>query len=342
MKKYLLQIAVVGVLVLANAVNVEAQTKKKPAPKRKPAAKKAAPTQAANVPPPADTTNTVKQTIPYEYAPVTGSGGLNDTVKVSLRNDNAVEKNLVKDRTPLPYEHIREDDAVYKQRLWIEIDAREKVNLPFRYSVVEDNGNQRFISILLNAIKGGVTAFDADVDDRFTTPLTTQQALDKFGAKTDTTPSYDLNGNITKYVIAKREIPADSIYKFRIKEEIVFDKESSRLFHRILGIAPLMPVTLSDGTSTGQMRALFWLYHPDLRPMLSKYEVYNPKNFGARMTWEDLFENGMFSYYIVKASIDNPYDRSLKDYIKDPLFRLLEGEKIKEKIFNYEQDLWAY
>ncbi|MEY3508163.1 MAG: Gliding motility associated protein GldN, partial [Bacteroidota bacterium] len=25
-----------------------------------------------------------------------------------------------------------------------------------------------------------------------------------------------------------------------------------------------------------------------------------------------------------------------------PLFRLLEGENIKERIFNYEQDLWSY
>jgi hypothetical protein len=32
----------------------------------------------------------------------------------------------------------------------------------------------------------------------------------------------------------------------------------------------------------------------------------------------------------------------LAQLIKDPLFQLLEGENIKEKIFNYEQDLWSY
>ncbi|MFL9481484.1 gliding motility protein GldN [Chitinophagaceae bacterium LWZ2-11] len=336
MKKHLFQLAVVGVLVVACAANVNAQKRKKPT-------KKATNTQAATQPVDTVPKQQPAASIPYENAPSTGNGsGLNDTIKVSLRNDNAVERNLVKDRVPLPPQFIREDDAVYKQRLWIEIDAREKVNLPFRYSMVEDNGNQRFVSILVNAIKSGVTAFDADADDRFTTPLTMQQALDKFGTRIDTTPSYDLNGNITKYVIAKREVSPDSIYKFRIKEEVVFDKQTSRLFYRILGIAPLMPVTLSDGSSTGQMRALFWLYYPDLRSTLAKYEVYNPKNFGSRMTWEDLFEGRMFSYYIVKSTIDNPFDRSLKDYIKDPLFRLLEGEKIKEKIFNYEQDLWQY
>src|SRR5664279_5826520 len=75
-----------------------------------------------------------------------------DTPRKSLRNDASIELNLVKDRTPLAYEHIREDDAVYRQRIWREIDVHEKINLPFVYKASEDNGNQRFISILLNLI----------------------------------------------------------------------------------------------------------------------------------------------------------------------------------------------
>src|SRR4030095_5178973 len=96
-----------------------------------------------------------------------------DTIRKSLRQDDAIERNLVKDRTPLAYEHIREDDAVYRQSLWREVDVHEKMNLPFVYKASEDNGNQRFISILLNLIHSGdVTAFDANIDDRFTTPMT--------------------------------------------------------------------------------------------------------------------------------------------------------------------------
>jgi len=281
--------------------------------------------------------------VPYVHVASSGSGGMNDTVKVSLRNDNIIEKNLVKDRIPLVYEHLREDDAVYKQRIWREIDAREKINLAFRYSLVENNGSQRFISILINAIKGGVVAFNPDEDDRFTTPFTVEQALARFGSKIDTNAVYDLDGNITKYEIKAREVNLDSIYKYKIKEEVVFDKEASRLFTRILGIAPMKPLVLSDGTSTGQMITLFWIYYPDLRPVLARYEVYNPKNFGARMSWEDLFESRMFSSYITMSTIDNPFNQSLKEkYGKNSLFILLEGEAIKEKIFNYEQDLWSY
>jgi len=99
-----------------------------------------------------------------------------DTIRRSLRNDAIIERNLVKDRTPLPYLHIREDDAVYRQRVWEEIDVHQKMNLPFVYKAVEDNGSQMFINILLQAIKSGqITAFDANVDDRFTTPMTYSQ-----------------------------------------------------------------------------------------------------------------------------------------------------------------------
>ena len=77
--------------------------------------------------------------------------------------------------------------------------------------------------------------------------------------------------------------------------------------------------------------------------MLAKYEVYNPKNMGqSRMTWEELFESRMFGSYIVKSTLDNPQNRYIRNNIKDPILALLEGDNIKEKLFNYEQNLWAY
>ena len=88
---------------------------------------------------------------------------------------------------------------------------------------------------------------------------------------------------------------------------------------------------------------MFWVYYPDMRPILTKYEVYNPKNMGnSRMTWEELLESRMFSSYITKSTLDNAANRTIRQFIKDPILALLEGENIKDKIFNYEQDLWSY
>ena len=100
---------------------------------------------------------------------------------------------------------------------------------------------------------------------------------------------------------------------------------------------------MPDGVTERGNAPMFWVYYPDLRPTLAKYEVYNPKNMGTgRMTWEELFESRMFSSYIVKSTLDNPTNKMLKGVYKDPILALLEGENIKDKMFNYEQDLWSY
>ena len=271
-----------------------------------------------------------------------------DTIRKSLRADDAVERNLVKERTPLAYEHIREDDAVYRQRLWREIDVHEKMNLPFVYKADGDNGNQRFINILLNAIKSGeITAFNASVDDRFTTPMPLKEIAEQLVGK----PHYekvqdwkndpDGSKGLQKDTLISEVYNPDVIEKFWIKEDVIFDKESSRLYVRILGIAPLKTIKNVDG-SFRDVAPVFWVYYPDLRPLLAKYEAYNGKNYGARLSWEELFESRMFASRIVKSTIENPFDLPINSYIKDPILRLLEGENIKEKIFNYEQDLWSY
>jgi gliding motility associated protien GldN len=271
-----------------------------------------------------------------------------DTPRKSLRNDASIELQLVKDRTPLAYEHIREDDAVYRQRVWREVDVHEKMNLPFVYKASEDNGNQRFISILLNLIHSGdVTAFDAAIDDRFTTPMTFRQIAESMVGKPhtiqipDMTQDPDGSKGLTKDTTIQEDFNPDQVERYEIKEEWVFDKESSRMYVRILGIAPEKTILNADGSFRAVL-PIFWVYYPDLRTFLAKYEAYNGKNYGARMSWEELFESRMFSSRVVKSTIDNPGDNFISAYIKDPILGLLEGDDIKEKIFNYEQDLWSY
>jgi gliding motility associated protien GldN len=272
-----------------------------------------------------------------------------ETPKPSLRNDYGVDRNLIKERVPLAYEHIREDDATYVQRVWREIDVHEKMNLAFTYKAESDAGNQRFFMILLNAIKkGDITAFSAvGGDDRFTTPLSFKEIAESIVGKPSVqqVPNWALDPDgskgIMKDTVIMKEFNPDLVERFWIKEDVIFDKESSRLHVRILGIAPILTIRNDDG-SFRAVTPLFWVYYPDLRPMLAKFDVYNGRNFGARMSWEELFESRMFASRVIKSTISNPNDQFIFSYIKDPILALLEGENIKEKIFNYEQDLWSY
>jgi gliding motility associated protien GldN len=282
---------------------------------------------------------------PYGNIPieVDSTGMINTEVRKSLRQDNAFDKGNLTSRTPLPYENLRWDDALFSEKVWRELDLREKINKVFQYDAVDDNGSQMFINILLKAVTNGdVTAF---ADDRFTTPMTLAEVQQLTTGTTDTVPQTDVNNPniIVKYVVTRSSFDAKTVMRIRIKEEWVFDKESSRMFCRILGIAPMKTVFDQRTGKERGISQMFWIYYPDLRATLAKYEVYNPKNMGqSRMTWEELFESRMFSSYILKSTMENPANKYIRSYIKDPILALLEGDNIKEKMFNFEQDLWSY
>jgi len=283
---------------------------------------------------------------PYGNIPIeVDSSGMTagDSARRSLRSEGAFPDRGINDRTPLDYEHLRWDDALFKETVWRELDLREKMNQTFRYETADDNGSQMFIDILLRAVqRGDVTAFG---DERFTQPLDLAAIGNMTaGGPADTTPVTDPNdiNRVIKYVVTRQSFNPKEVTKLRIKEEWIFDREASRMFVRIVGISPVKVRLNPNGTERGT-EPMFWVYYPDLRPTLAKHDVYNPKNMGnSRMTWEELFESRMFSSYITKSTFDNSSNRLIRQMIKDPILALLEGENIKERIFNYEQDLWSY
>jgi gliding motility associated protien GldN len=282
-------------------------------------------------------------TDPAAAAPLRQDGvgtPVSDTPRKSLRVDGVTSKNSVRDRVPIAYDNIREDDKFWEKRIWQVIDIREKMNLPFQYNVEDENGiNQLFINILLASIKSGeITAFNP-IDDRFTTPMTYAEIQTKTSGEERTVRSIDPVTGEEKMVTTRDEFDPRTIVQYKLKEIWVFDKEASALKTRILGIAPMVSRMNEDGSLRASI-PLFWVYYPDLRPVLAKFDVYNQNNDAASMSWEDLFEMRFFSSFVIKEN--NAYNREIKDYIKDGTMRLLEGQAIKDKIFNKEQDLWQY
>lgn len=272
--------------------------------------------------------------------------GSNSGVGKSMRPDNAFgfKDSILTERTPLPYEFLRLDDALYAEKVWRELDLHEKMNKSFLYNSQEDNGDQRFISILLKAVQDGkVTAF---ADERFSTPLSLDDvAKAASGGSNDTIPITDINdmSKVVKLKVVRKSFNPEDIMKIRLKEEWIFDRESSRMVCRIIGVAPLKTEYVEGTRRELGSSVMFWIYYPDLRPTLARYEVYNAKNMGAsRMTWEELFESRMFSSYVTKSTLDNAGSKTIRQMIKDPILALLEGDNIKDRIFNYEQDLWSY
>ena len=248
--------------------------------------------------------------------------------------DGAYQKVVTKEKEVIPYDFIREADVFWSKRIWRSIDVREKMNLPFKYP------QQYLIEIIHSAAKNGeLTVYDNSVvdGDQFKQVLPVED-VKKIGYKEDTVTQINPVTMEEETKVVKNELAWDKIIKFRLKEDWVFNANTSTMVCRIVGLAPVRELVLSDGTVAGD-EVMYWVYYPDLRPILAKYEVFNPKNDAVRLSWEDLFEARMFESYIYKES--NVYDRNIKEYATG-IDQLLESERIKQNMFEFEHDLWNY
>lgn len=350
MKKLSLYLAAFVCCVGLLSLDVSAQAKKKKAPAKKYNKAPKKKTAKTNIVVPA------ADSIPVVAAADSLSVPL-PKVMPSLRPSTAARPTVDAngrraEKTPLAYENLREDDQLYKQVIWRNINVKERMNLPFGYEADEDNGNQRFINIILKGIKEGVNdttplvVFNG-LDDRFTTPMKLSEISQQLVGTPyviqvpDWAKDPDGSKGITKDSLISDEFNAASVETYQIKEEIIFDKKTSRLHFRILGIAPMKKSLDALGNVRGEF-PLFWIYYPDMRPLLAKYEAYNPRNAANRLSWEEVFESRYFSSYIVKSTMSNNSNRYINGMIQDPILRLVESDNIKDQIFNFEQSQWAY
>lgn len=249
--------------------------------------------------------------------------------------DDIVRKRMIKENLVLPYESIREADVAWEKRFWRVIETREKLNLHF---MAEE---QPFFNILKELLENGdITAFE---DEKFKEALTYEQVEDKL-FKVDTITTFDYDTYEEKIQIVKNTKDWRAISKFRIKEIWFFDEEASMMKNRILGIAPIFKEEV-EGLETALEYPLFWVYYPEARNYLAKYRLKNDHNDMAPMSWADCFDTRFFNSYIYKRS--NVLDYRVEDLF-DPnaettgIDRLMESDRIKAELFNFEHDLWEY
>ncbi len=265
---------------------------------------------------------------------------VNKTWKPSLVKDGVFDR-APHDMSTLTWQPIREADVMWKKRVWREIDPREKQNLPFRYPGDENTGGGYFIEILMDAVKKGKLKAYSALDDRFTNPMDAEAIKLILTGKDDTTEVYDPATNTTKLVITHKDFDPDQVTKYRIKEDWVFDRNVGRMVVHIVGIAPFIDVRDPTTNELRGQSALFYLYYPDSRETLAKYEVFNPDNDVQRLTWDDFFEGRYFSSRIVKIS--NPFDQYIQNMPGiNPMEALYENNRNAEMIFTKEHDMWVY
>ena len=256
--------------------------------------------------------------------------------------DGAYIKEHTKTKRVVPYTHIREADVLWARRVWRTIDLREKMNHPLYFPTEAINDRKSLFDVIRQGllVDGSITAYDVGPtaeDDEFRKPLLAADLKDLF-TRMDTQYTEDLTTGELVPVVQEISVESGDIKMYRLKEDWIFDKQRSTMDIRIIGIAPMKEVKGEDGEVRGYT-PLFWLYYPECRYVLANWEAFNRENDAERRSFEDIFWKRQFSSYITKWS--NVYDRNINEY-KTGLDALLEGEEIKQQLFEFEHDLWNF
>lgn len=256
------------------------------------------------------------------------------------KTEKWIYQKQLQNRLPAPYPSLREADVMWAKKIWRVIDLREKMNQDLYYPTTPHGDLYSLIDVILGEIKSGtVNAYDGDADDM--TVVISQADIDrKFGATIDTIQVPDPNNpDILRQQIIKNEANPAEVKQYIVQEVWYFDSKLSSLQVRVLGLCPIR-ISLNQETGSLDKRRLFWIYYPDFRNTFANHEAYNRNNDAHRISYDDLFLQRRFSSYIQAES--NVYDnRTVSDY-ETGRGALLESERIKESIFNFEQDLWEY
>ncbi len=256
---------------------------------------------------------------------------------------------------PLQYGYVHDRDVLMGKMVWEIIDLDERINFPLYFPIDTANiGKDRrsLFDVLIKEIKSGKIT-EVYYDDYFNTKKSLKDMASSF-TYIDTTNAgrEEINTYFDDYkagrkvldpqYIDKRELSSIDVSGYKVKGYWYFDKRQGEMKYRLLGICPVSPEAREIGVDNPDVIELFWVYFPATRDVLHEWKAFNNENSAMPMTFDHLLNSRRFSGVIYKE--ENVYgDRQIMEYMKDnALNQLLESERVKEKIRDFEQDMWNY
>ncbi|MFC6996314.1 type IX secretion system ring subunit PorN/GldN [Rufibacter roseus] len=265
---------------------------------------------------------------------------------------------------------IAPSDVMFKKTVWRAIDLREKQNQP-----MFSNGRQ-ISKLIVEAVKRG--ELQAYTNDSLATPISIatfsenlRQSSNIIGPAQDFPPAaggnrktktitekdpWDPSKTITRtvYEDTGEEVPGtgaaaavaaeasellpNQLYRMELKEDVVFDKKRSRLYHDPQALTLMMPSKFTG--SLGIEKTIASFKFSDLVKLFRAHPEeaiwFNSQNNAQHKNLADAFDLWLFSSYITKVS--NPTG--------DPLGNgkngLLAAQQAMEDLIEWEYSLWSY
>lgn len=282
------------------------------------------------------------------------------TRKATSQQMNLIEKKEVYDKEhipkkdPIPYPFVREADVMWEKVIWRMINLREKMNHPYYFPTKPIGDRKSLTSTLLEALEHpvpghAVFAYKPLLNYEFEQPISIEDIYKTLDVDSIYEPVVDSLTGVTLMKLTAVDIRLNDVTRLLVKEKWFFDRKYSSLQVRIIGICPMrvFPMMITDQTTgisvpTGDInqQPLFWVYYPEVRYYLARQETFNANNDAQPISFDDMFNQRLFSSYIYKES--NVFnDRPVNSYAKG-MDAMFESDRIKQSIFEYEHDLWEF
>ena len=248
---------------------------------------------------------------------------------------------------PLVYGYVHDRDVLMGKTTWEIIDLSEKINFALYFPIDTSNiGSDRrsLYDVLTKALKNGKIT-EVYTDSYFNTKKSMQDIQTSL-TRIDTTDAgreqINAGNKISDEYILRQDLAAQDVTQYKIKGYWYFDKRQSELKYRLLGICPVTPDVYTMNSDEKDYIELFWVFFPAARDVLHEAKAFNDKNSAMPVSFDQILNSRRFNSVIYKE--ENVYgDRTIEEYMKDNAQnQLLESERVKEKIRNFEQDMWNY
>ena len=240
---------------------------------------------------------------------------------------------------------IRESDHMYKKTVVRVLDLRERQNKPLFAK------NREITKFLIEAVKtGNLTPY---ASDSLTAKLTIEDFMKKMVIPSTDAPITDTTTYMIMYpdtwedMLKNPPAPdyyfAKDFYQMEIKEEVIFDKQRSKMYYDIKSITVYIPADhpsnirgIQDIVASFDYKEVVEKVFKDNPNAIS----VNPQNDAQHKNLADAFELRLFSSYIVKVS--NPDDQYTADKYQDQQTGLMASQWAAYDLLEYEHHLWEF
>lgn len=249
---------------------------------------------------------------------------------------------------PIPYPYLRDVDILWSTTLWKTINCEELFNHFFYFpdDDVKNFGKKSLAYILWDAVVANEIPIYEDEELLF--PIDNDLFVRNY-TRADTIQleiEYDEDDNEQyETIIRPRFFEGSEFYNYAIKEVWFIGKNDTRQDSRRIALAPLKESVITVGKTIEINQGIipiFWvpLQHPAVRALLARYTAYiDPSNIVRQPSWDWVFLNQHYSAYITRES--NVYNRPINKYLTGE-DAILESERIEQRVFDLESDMWEY